>query len=350
MSIGLFALFLSLSSSFAWNDMPLSPPFPRLRHPIPSSAISRNTLPPRSDLSKIFPTLTAVKSQGSRGTCSIFSTTALLESLLVLTKQSDTSVDLSEQFLAFLAAHENQSEGSNAGTNWQLISRLGTVPERLLSYQSSSWKEDLEDPSSPAYQECGRAPVRYQNACLWAQGAYNRLSSREWAPIKVESVRFRDQPFRAIPRQGWMMSVDDVKRSLAAGVPVVLELEFYYGAWNHRLATQIGITPDPDAVLRGEVGYPEIGSIDRQRSGEHPSGHSVLVVGYDDQAEMKTRQLMDDGTVREFTYRGVYFFKNSWGTERFGVQSQLFGPTPGYGVITQKYANDFGEFFGTIGR
>jgi hypothetical protein len=55
---------------------------------------------------------------------------------------------------------------------------------------------------------------------------------------------------------------------------------------------------------------------------------------------------MDDGTTKSFTYRGVYYFKNSWGTDKFGVQFSLNGKVyPGYGMITQKYAHDFGQFF-----
>ncbi|MBK7961490.1 MAG: hypothetical protein IPK04_10000 [Bdellovibrionales bacterium] len=73
---------------------------------------------------------------------------------------------------------------------------------------------------------------------------------------------------------------------------------------------------------------------------------SIVLVGYDDNVEVTVDSLMDDGTTKSFTYRGVYYFKNSWGTDKFGVQFSLNGKVyPGYGMITQKYAHDFGQFF-----
>jgi hypothetical protein len=55
---------------------------------------------------------------------------------------------------------------------------------------------------------------------------------------------------------------------------------------------------------------------------------------------------MADGSTKEFRYKGVYFIKNSWGATNFGVNTEIEGKTfPGYGIITQKYAEEFGGFY-----
>ena len=55
---------------------------------------------------------------------------------------------------------------------------------------------------------------------------------------------------------------------------------------------------------------------------------------------------MEDGTWKEFSYRGVYYFKNSWGLRVSGRDFKLQGKNfPGYGMITQKYAHELGTFY-----
>jgi C1A family cysteine protease len=91
--------------------------------------------------------------------------------------------------------------------------------------------------------------------------------------------------------------------------------------------------------------------VDRQMSKTKPTGHSVLLVGYDDNATITTVQKMTDGSERSFTYRGVFYFKNSWGTDSLGAGFTIDGQrVPGYGVITQQYAFEFGEFFSLRSR
>jgi hypothetical protein len=69
-------------------------------------------------------------------------------------------------------------------------------------------------------------------------------------------------------------------------------------------------------------------------------------VGYDDEKVTKTKMLMDDGSTKEFSYKGVYYFKNSWGIKGSGRDFTLNGVSyPGYGMITQKYAHEHGRFF-----
>lgn len=137
-----------------------------------------------------------------------------------------------------------------------------------------------------------------------------------------------------------------MKSLLAAGIPVTLDITFYYGAWNHREASDLGINRDIDAWNHGVVGFPEPGSVDEASSRTKPAGHSILLVGYDDRAIVQTHVQMSDGTEKDFTYTGVYYFKNSWGTSSFGSQFSIEGSAyAGYGAITQKYAHAYGSFF-----
>jgi hypothetical protein len=55
---------------------------------------------------------------------------------------------------------------------------------------------------------------------------------------------------------------------------------------------------------------------------------------------------MKDGTTKKFTYKGVYYFKNSWGTSSFGRDFTIDGEKfPGYGMMVAKYAEEQGQFF-----
>jgi hypothetical protein len=55
---------------------------------------------------------------------------------------------------------------------------------------------------------------------------------------------------------------------------------------------------------------------------------------------------MKDGSEKTFTYRGVYYFKNSWGATNFGVDFEINGVNyPGYGMMVQKYAHAEGSFY-----
>jgi C1A family cysteine protease len=140
--------------------------------------------------------------------------------------------------------------------------------------------------------------------------------------------------------------VSEARGLLDSGRPVTLDIDFYYGAWNHRKATEYGISRDQSQWEAGIVGYPESDTIDEQQSRIHRAGHSIVIVGYDDSVEVTTQIAMTDGSTKTFTRKGVYYFKNSWGTEKFGVKFSVEGKNfPGYGMITQDYAHDYGQFY-----
>ena len=73
--------------------------------------------------------------------------------------------------------------------------------------------------------------------------------------------------------------------------------------------------------------------------------HSVLLIGYDDTVSVTYKRLMKDGTTKEVTRTGVFYFKNSWNKQKFGKTFKLGKKKiPGFGMIVQDYAA-MGQFF-----
>jgi len=152
-----------------------------------------------------------------------------------------------------------------------------------------------------------------------------------------------------VSRTTFIQSFSKVTAILDEGFPVLLDIDFYYGAWNHRKALDYGIARNMSQWYKGIVTYPEPNSLDKKAYLRDSAGHSVLIVGYDNTIVITNREQMVDGTTKECSYTGAYIFKNSWGTESFGVAFTYNGTVyPGYGMITTKYANQYGRFFQMI--
>ena len=87
-----------------------------------SDAKFDQTLPDAFDL---VATQSSVKSQGSRGVCSVFGTTALMEHLYI-SEGTITDPDFSEQFLQWSSQFEEgacpNTSGSNANANLRAVS------------------------------------------------------------------------------------------------------------------------------------------------------------------------------------------------------------------------------------
>jgi hypothetical protein len=363
-----FFLYLFLISSFvpfanADDNAYLDPPRASHAHP----AIRTNTDGPmplefgRSartfSTQDIIATQTAVKAQGSRGTCSIFSAVALLESLLVANYGLSPELDLSEEWLEYTLMYYRTSDGSFSSTNFLKLASVGVPREASLPYIGEDWTK--EPMFGLAQERCGRFNGTHLTSCLLGHRdpelikksdseLLNRSSQfydPEFQAARREAARFRDQFIHLSNEPMQVGYIDEIKSRLNSGQPLTLDIDFYYGAWNHRKAPDIGIERNMRHWGQGIVGYPERGSIDLARSHESPAGHSVVIVGYDDNRVVQVRVPMSDGSTREFSYRGVYYFKNSWGTDGFGANFQLQGSSyPGYGMITQKYAHEYGTF------
>ena len=300
---------------------------------------------------------TSVKAQGSRGTCSIFSSVALLESLLISNYGLSTALDLSEEWLEYTLMYYRTSDGSFSATNFQKLASVGIPREASLPYLGEAWTAENLPPL--AQERCGDLSGNRFASCLLGHrdpelinrsdtellNSGSRFYDPELQAARVEAANFRDRFIELSNEPIQVGYIDNIKAKLRSGQPLTLDIDFYYGAWNHRKAPDIGVERDMNSWAQGIVGYPESGSTDRARSHEMPAGHSVVIVGYDDNRVVRVRSKMQDGSVREFSYRGVYYFKNSWGADNFGVNFSLRGNSyPGYGMITQKYAHEYGTF------
>jgi C1A family cysteine protease len=81
-----------------------------------------------------------VKSQGSRGVCSIFAATAIVENLYLKAGMPPAEVDFSEQYMQWSVKNQigafRNTEGSNVDNNLQAVVRFGGVKEAMWPYES----------------------------------------------------------------------------------------------------------------------------------------------------------------------------------------------------------------------
>lgn len=312
----------------------------------------------RSDVEEVIGQMTPVRSQMSRGTCSIFSAIAMLEGMLVIKKNFSTDTDLSEEYLEYLAVRNLTTDGSYSGKNFWLIARHGVPGEKTLPYIGDDWQKN---PWMPLPKErCGHLQGERYKSCLIIHrdpklldmGDHEILDQTgtsfdpDFVRARREAAQFRNNYIQFSSSYFNVNYTNQIKELLRQGIPVTLGIEFFYGAWNHSKSLELGIGRDMDAWYAGIVGHPETGSVDIQTSRKNPAGHSILVVGYDDNKIIKTSVKMQDGSTKSFTYKGVYYFKNSWGSDSFGRDFAIDGVSyPGYGMITQKHAHTHGSFY-----
>ncbi len=355
----LFAvLALTSTSVFASDEAFLDKPYKGAHHPRIDIFSLANT-PVKSDVAAAISKQTAVKSQAARGSCSIFSATALLESMMVINGKADASLDLSEEWLQYLIAQWATNDGSNSNTNFDQIHKYGMPAEVKMPYIGLTWKS-LSDGN--ARERCAHITSRKQANCLTGHrdpalllktdeeilAESGKLSDVEFVEARKDAMAFKETNLTGDGERasGYAGSTTEIKELLAAGTPLTLDITFYYGAWNHRMAEEMGINRDLGNWAKGIVSYPEQGSMDLEHSSEHAAGHSVVIVGYDDEREIEYTVKMTDGSMKQFKRKGVYYFKNSWGTGAFGVDFEIDGvKAPGYGMISQEYANEIGSFF-----
>jgi hypothetical protein len=311
----------------------------------------------KNDVASVIANQSSVKSQAARGTCSIFSATAYIEGLLIQKASADKTINLSEEWLQYTSVRGKSSDGSTAPANFSAIKSYGMVNEETLPYIGENWVEVYNSLKEP---RCGhlKANPLLEKSCfivhrdpsllkLTDLQIQTTLKDEEFIQARKKALEFKKDNATLLSNTSYYLyNTDEVKEQLAKGNPVILEVDFYYGAWNHREADEFGIGRDLDQWRKGIVAYPEEGSADLTESVKHPAGHSILVVGYDDNKIVKKTIKMQDGTTKTFTYKGVYYFKNSWGTSSFGAEFNVDGVKyPGYGMMVYKYANEQGSFF-----
>jgi C1A family cysteine protease len=262
-----------------------------------------------------------VKSQGSRGVCSIFSTVALMENLYI--KAGDPMPDFSEQYLQWSVKFEvgdfTMTSGSNAGSNLRAINEFGIPAEAGWPYESFPWSESNDA------------------ECTGEEDARPTKCHTNGAPPEsaAASPRFK------LPRGRWL-NTNSIKAHLTTKKHgVIVGLDFFYQSWNHRRST---IPVNGEYWKKGYVTYPNADDVTESHT--HRAGHSILIVGWDDELEVQERDKAGtlltnaDGTPK--MEKGFYIFKNSWGTAGFGIDSP-FGP--GYGYLSMKYVHQYGSAY-----
>lgn len=307
-----------------------------------------------NDVEAVIAKQSPVKSQEARGTCSIFSATAYIESLLISQGDFDNSINLSEEWLEYISLRGKTKDGSSAPLNFRAFLNNGMAKETTMPYIGENWIEAFNPLKST---RCNHLKNDAQKACYVVHRDPNLLTmtdeqilttfnDKEFITARQEAKTLKNKYIKNTNTYFYVFDTNEVKNLLVQGKPVVLEVNFYYGAWNHRKADEYGIGRNADHWSKGIIAAPEIGSVDFQQSLLHPAGHSVLVVGFDDNKIVKKTIKMIDGTTKTFTYQGVYYIKNSWGTDSFGSTFEINGKRyPGYGMIVQKYAHEKGSFF-----
>ena len=89
----------------------------------------------------------------------------------------------------------------------------------------------------------------------------------------------------------------------------------------------------------------------KSREPEVAAGHSIVLVGYDLDKEIEREVLDHNGDPLLVKTKGVYYFKNSWGTTSFGRDFQWREENlPGFGMIAMDYAHRFGSFYKMVLR
>jgi hypothetical protein len=261
-----------------------------------------------------------VKSQGSRGVCSIFATTALMENLFIKAGMPDA--DFSEQYMQWSVKEQvreyRNTEGSNADANLRAASQYGIVEESKWPYQSWPW-------SASDDAECSgteNLPTR----------CYTNGAPPEAA---VDATKFK------LPRGRWI-NTNSIKAHLTtkrSGVNV--GMTFFYQAWNHRRSP----LPVNNAYWReGIVLYPN--AKDKEESLKMRAGHAIQIVGWDDDKEVvrvdEHGEPMKDADGNVLKEKGFWIFKNSWGTGSFGAANPH---GDGYGYLSYQYVEEYGTAY-----
>jgi subtilisin-like proprotein convertase family protein len=300
--------------------------------PLFEGAPSNAQLPEDGKADAIYPaqfdlhaTQSPVKSQGSRGVCSIFATVALMEHLYIK-EGTIKNPDFSEQFLQWSVKTEvgafRNTAGSSARDNLAAISRYGIVDEPTWPYESSQWNE-RKDPRCTKGEDL--PTVCYTNG----DPSETVLAGTRW---KLPSGRYVNSSPRSIKA-----FLTENKAGVVAG------MTFFYQSWNHGASS---LPVNSSYWSEGYVLYPN--AKDQELSLEKRAGHAIMILGWDDELEVPIldengRQVLDENGNPK-TEKGFFLFKNSWGTSGFGIRNK-FGA--GYGWLSMKYVQEYATVYGS---
>lgn len=261
-----------------------------------------------------------VKSQGSRGVCSIFSATAQVENLYIKAGMPVAEADFSEQYLQWAAKNLSRAfmntSGSSSDVNLRTVVNFGTVKEEEWRYETTQWNTS-NDP-----------------ACTEGENLPTRCYTNGEPPANVATAR----KFK-LPSSRWINTNSIKTHIFNKGTGINVGMTFFYQSWNHRKSV---LPVNSDYWRRGIVTYPN--AKDKEESLKNRAGHAIHIIGWDDNLEVCQRDAEGKeipGTGGECKKeKGFWIFKNSWGTAGFGIEH----PTgPGYGYLSYKYVAEFGS-------
>jgi hypothetical protein len=270
---------------------------------------------------ELLATQTPVKSQGSRGVCSIFATAALMENLYI--RAGFENPDFSEQFLQWSVKNElgawRNTAGSNAGENLAPINQFGIPVEGDWPYEPSPW-------SAVTHPECA-VEEKLQPVVCHTNG--------DPPETAMDAQRF------FLPRGRWL-NTNSIKAHITTKkTGVQVGMDFFYQSWNHRLSK---LPINTEYWRQGYVLAPNAKDI--EESHKQRAGHSIVIIGWDDDLEVPMVDaegkpvLGPNGQPR--TEKGFYLFKNSWGTSGFGIENPHGA---GYGWLSMRYVHTYGSAY-----
>lgn len=271
--------------------------------------------------SELVATQSPVKSQGKRGVCSIFATAALMEHLYITAGADDP--DFSEQYLQWSTKFEvgafRNTSGSNNAFNLQAINRFGIPEEEAWPYEAVQWSETNDA------------------TCV---GSGENLPTRCYTNGEPPASATAAEKFH-LPRSRSLSTrraaiIDHIRINKTA---VAIGLDFFYQSWNHRKSTLPTSSANWD---EGIVLYPN--DADVEESHKQRAGHAVVIVGWDLDLEIPTRDaagdIVRDANGEPVVEKGFYIIKNSWGTAGFGIDNPHGA---GYGFISMDYVEEYGN-------
>lgn len=289
--------------------------------PLMEGVPPQDALPDESKADEVYPrrfdlldTQTPVRDQGERGTCTAFTAVALMESIYISDGLLENP-DFSEQFLYWSVKAEHDflpmTSGSSIQQTMESIGDHGIVSESLWPYELTAWGTD-RDPrctGTTRPMEC------------WTNGeppAAARMAERSF----LSTERYIRSTRRSI--QGHMV---ERRTPVAIGGPM------FYQAWSMRRS---GLPTSFERWLAGIVLLPNHEDI--ADSARDPSGHAVLIVGWDEDMEVQQvdgdNEPVFDANGQPVMERGFFLFKNSWGGTDFGLENTA---REGYGWISMRY-------------
>ena len=297
--------------------------------PIIDGAPSNDVLPEEGKADAVYPaqfdvvaTQSSVKSQGSRGVCSIFSTVALMEHLYIK-EGTIADPDFSEQFLQWSAKEEQRSfrstGGSSARENLAAINRFGIVEEAAWPYETRGWSTSNDE----------RCTGDDRPTLCYTNGAppESALDAQRFKLPRGRYINSRPRNIKAYMHEN--------KSAVVAG------MTFFYQSWNHG-GSKLKI--NRSYFSNGYILYPN--EADKTSSLEHRAGHSILIVGWDDDLEVPMvdengAQILDENGEPQME-KGFWLIKNSWGTGSFGNKNP-FGS--GYGWLSYRYVEEYASVY-----